>query len=221
MAKRQSREESIAGIKDAALHLFASRGYANASLEDVSSAAGFTKGAVYYYFKSKENLLLDILQDIEARSIGVTDSAVRALEGGIADKIVLFNELQARWANQCPNDLAILMLTSIESAQDPGTISQRVAAIYARIELLLHDILEEGKRKGEIASSVATEDAVLGIVAIHDGNMLLWYRSGCDPVMGRKLTLAARHATLERILGFAPAATPRSASAKPGILKKK
>ena len=59
----------MAGIKAAAVRLFASRGYANTSLEDVATAAGFTKGAVYYYFKSKENLLLSVLHAIEERSI--------------------------------------------------------------------------------------------------------------------------------------------------------
>ena len=68
----------MAGIKDAAVRLFASRGYANTSLEDVASAAGFTKGAVYYYFKSKERLLLNVMQDIEGRSIDKTVAAVHS-----------------------------------------------------------------------------------------------------------------------------------------------
>lgn len=217
MAKRKDREESTTSIKDAAVRLFASGGYANTSLEDVASAAGFTKGAVYYYFKSKENLLLDILQGIEERSIALTDSAVREQQGTLAEKVVLFNKLQARWAVECPNDLAILMLTSIESARAPSKVSKRVAAIYSKIEMLLRDIIDDAKRKSEIPESVSTEDAVLGIIAIHDGNMLLWYRSGCHPVMGRKLTLAARHMTLERVLGFASTTTipPSKAKSKP------
>ena len=68
----------MAGIKDAAVRLFASRGYPNTSLEDVATAAGFTKGAVYYYFKSKERLLLSVMQDIEARSIDKTVAAVHS-----------------------------------------------------------------------------------------------------------------------------------------------
>ena len=202
MAKRKSSEKSIESLKSAAVKLFATRGYANTSLEDIANAAGFTKGAVYYHFKAKENLLLDMLQDIEARSIGITDPAVRALNGSVADKVVLFNRLQARWASECPNDLAILMLTSIESASQPTTVARRVTAIYSKIEALLSDILEEGKRTGEIASAASVEDAVLGIVAIHDGNMLLWYRSGCHPVMGRKLALAARHLALQQVHGI-------------------
>ena len=202
MAKRKSSEKSIETLKSAAVKLFASRGYANTSLEDIANAAGFTKGAVYYHFKAKKNLLLDMLEDIEARSIGIADPAVRALNGTVADKVVLFNRLQARWASECPNDLAILLLTSIESARKPTTVARRVAAIYSKIEALLSDILEEGKRTGEIASAASVEDAVLGIMAIHDGNMLLWYRSGCHPVMGRKLTLAARHLSLQQVHGI-------------------
>jgi len=203
MAKRKSSKKSIESLKSSAVKLFASRGYANTSLEDIANAAGFTKGAVYYHFKAKENLLLDMLQDIEARSIGIADPAVRALNGTVADRVVLFNRLQARWASEYPDDLAILMLTSIESARDkPTTVAQRVAAIYSKIEALLSDIIEEGKRTGEIASAASVEDAVLGIVAIHDGNMLLWYRSGCHPVMGRKLALAARHLALQQVHGI-------------------
>lgn len=203
MAKRKSSEKSIESLKSSAVKLFASRGYANTSLEDIANAAGFTKGAVYYHFKAKENLLLDMLQDIEARSIGIADPAVRALNGSVADKVVLFNRLQARWAREYPDDLAILMLTSIESARDkPTTVARRVTAIYSKIESLLSDVLEEGKRTGEIASAASVEDAVLGIVAIHDGNMLLWYRSGCHPVMGRKLALAARNLALQQVHGI-------------------
>ena len=202
IARRKSSDESIESLKSAAVKLFASRGYASTSLDDVARAAGFTKGAVYYYFKAKENLLLDMLQDIEARSIGMTEPAVRALQGSVADKVTHFNRLQARWAGECPNDLAVLMLTSIESAREPTTVSRRVAAIYSRIETLLRDIIEEGKRTGEITDAASVEDAMLGLFAIHDGNMLLWYRSGCDPVMGRKLTLASRNMALERLRGI-------------------
>ena len=202
MTRRKGSEVSVDSLKSAAVKLFATRGYANTSLEDVAKAAGFTKGAVYYHFKAKENLLLDMLQDIERRSIGVTEPAVRELQGSVADKVTHFNRLQARWAGECPDDLAILMLTSIESAREPTTVSRRVAAIYSRIEDLLCYIIEEGKRKGEITAAASVEDAVLGLFAIHDGNMLLWYRSGCDPVMGRKLSLASRHMALERLRGI-------------------
>ena len=46
-----------AAIVEAALRIFAERGFHATSLEDVAAAAGITKGTVYWYFKQKDDLL--------------------------------------------------------------------------------------------------------------------------------------------------------------------
>lgn len=196
--KRNDPAVSIAQIKDAAIKLFARNGYANASLEEIAAAAKFTKGAVYYYFKSKERLLLQILDDIERRSIIKTAEAVKSSAGTAADKFVEFNFSQARWAASYPNDLAILMLTSIESANRKGKVTSRIARIYDTVRGVLEEILDEAKAKGEIPKSASTKEFVLAIMSLHDGNMLLWYRSGLEPETGRLLTAAGTKTVLDR-----------------------
>lgn len=196
--KRNDPAVSIAQIKDAAIKLFARNGYANASLEEIAAAAKFTKGAVYYYFKSKERLLLQILDDIERRSIIKTAEAVKSSAGTAADKFVEFNFSQARWAASYPNDLAILMLTSIESANRKGKVTSRIARIYDNVRGVLEEILDEAKAKGEIPKSASTKEFVLAIMSLHDGNMLLWYRSGLEPETGRLLTAAGTKTVLDR-----------------------
>ena|SRR5216684_804668 len=52
-------------IIDAAMHVFARKGYSNATNKDIAREAGITPGLIYYYFESKEALLYAIL---EARS---------------------------------------------------------------------------------------------------------------------------------------------------------
>lgn len=52
-------------IIDAALRVFAQKGYSNATNKDIAREAGITPGLIYYYFESKEALLNAIL---EARS---------------------------------------------------------------------------------------------------------------------------------------------------------
>jgi AcrR family transcriptional regulator len=44
-------------VLDAALDLFISKGFANTRVEDIATAAGLSKGAVYLYFPSKEAIL--------------------------------------------------------------------------------------------------------------------------------------------------------------------
>ena len=45
---------------DAAVELFYQRGYQATGVQDIVDRAGYTKGALYHYFKSKEDLLLEI-----------------------------------------------------------------------------------------------------------------------------------------------------------------
>jgi AcrR family transcriptional regulator len=52
-------------IIDAAMRVFAQKGFSNATNKDIARAAGITPGLIYYYFESKEALLNAIL---EARS---------------------------------------------------------------------------------------------------------------------------------------------------------
>lgn len=197
MAKRKNSEESIPTIKEAAIRLFGTKGYASTSLDEIATSAGFTKGAVYYYFKSKETLLLDILQDIQERSIDKTISKIEASTGSPIEKLVTFIDMQSRWAGLYPNDLAIMMLTSIETANSEGKVADKVKAIYAKMENVLYELIDQAKANGEVPKSVATGDMVTALMANHDGNMLLWYRSGCKPEVGRMLAAAARHMLLD------------------------
>ncbi|SDH55397.1 TetR/AcrR family transcriptional regulator [Microbacterium pygmaeum] len=76
-------------VMRAAVELFATQGYANTSVQQVVAAAGVTKGAMYHYFESKDDLLFGIyetllslqkarLDEIIARG-GATDDVVRAV----------------------------------------------------------------------------------------------------------------------------------------------
>jgi AcrR family transcriptional regulator len=47
-------------ILDAAARVIAEKGYAGASMEDIAAAAGYTKGAIYSHFASKEDLFAEL-----------------------------------------------------------------------------------------------------------------------------------------------------------------
>src|SRR5258708_9239521 len=49
------------------LRLFATRGVSNTSLDDVATAAGVTKGAIYWHFRNKDELFQAILDRIRSR----------------------------------------------------------------------------------------------------------------------------------------------------------
>lgn len=64
MARTGARAEAAEPVTErliaAATRLFAEHGYESTSVQDVVSAAGVTKGAMYHYFDSKDALLYEI-----------------------------------------------------------------------------------------------------------------------------------------------------------------
>ncbi|MGB3411762.1 MAG: TetR/AcrR family transcriptional regulator [Microthrixaceae bacterium] len=51
-------------LLEVATRLFYERGYASTTLQDLADEMGFTKAAIYYYAKNKEQLLLEIYEEI-------------------------------------------------------------------------------------------------------------------------------------------------------------
>lgn len=62
--ERREREERsrLAAILVAAENVFAARGYHDARMDDIAEAAELAKGTLYYYFKSKDEIYLHLLE---------------------------------------------------------------------------------------------------------------------------------------------------------------
>ena len=69
--KAQTRERLI----EAAARVFAEKGFAATSLDEVADAAGLTKGAVYSNFENKEDLVRVVLKAHQDRLTGISDIA--------------------------------------------------------------------------------------------------------------------------------------------------
>lgn len=77
------RAQTRARLLEAAAEVYARSGFAGATLEEVAAEAGFTKGAVYGHFGSKENLLLALFEE--------------HLAGQVAEQLALFDRDRATW----------------------------------------------------------------------------------------------------------------------------
>src|SRR5215470_18765707 len=72
-------------IVAAALQLFSNRGFAATRLEDVATVAGVSKGTVYLYFESKEQLFEAVVREAIAPNIDRAEAIVDAFEGPTPD----------------------------------------------------------------------------------------------------------------------------------------
>ncbi|MFC3573878.1 TetR/AcrR family transcriptional regulator [Streptomyces yaanensis] len=62
--KRQRRGDTRQRIQDVALELFAEQGYEKTSLREIAERLDVTKAALYYHFKTKEEILVGIFEDL-------------------------------------------------------------------------------------------------------------------------------------------------------------
>jgi AcrR family transcriptional regulator len=86
---RRRKEARPQEILDAALAVFAEKGFMAARMEDISRRAGVTKGTIYLYFESKEALFKALVRESLAPTIeGVVERA-KAYEGSSRDLLVL------------------------------------------------------------------------------------------------------------------------------------
>jgi AcrR family transcriptional regulator len=61
---RRQPEERPGQLLDAALHVFAEHGIAAAKLEEIAARAGVSKGTIYLYFESKEELFREVVRQL-------------------------------------------------------------------------------------------------------------------------------------------------------------
>jgi AcrR family transcriptional regulator len=78
LTPERRRDMTRTALLDAAEAIFAERGYYGVGLEDIAQAAGFTKGAIYSNFGSRQKLFRAVL---ERRNQRLLDAYARLLEG--------------------------------------------------------------------------------------------------------------------------------------------
>lgn len=80
-------EERPREILAAALRVFAERGYHSTRLDDIAAAAGVTKGTIYYYFKNKESLLLQLVAVGDCEHLAKLKALVRDAKGPVSARL--------------------------------------------------------------------------------------------------------------------------------------
>ena len=70
-----------AEILDAALKVFAQKGFAAARMDDIAKAAGVTKGTIYLYFENKEEVFKSLVRETVGTTLGAVAADVQTYQG--------------------------------------------------------------------------------------------------------------------------------------------
>lgn len=95
LTRAESKENTRRLLLEAAERVFRRQGYQRATLDSIAAEAGFTKGAVYWHFRSKEDLFIQLLGEGLKRNISLLE--MLALVGSELDRL---DEELGRWIDQ-------------------------------------------------------------------------------------------------------------------------
>lgn len=125
-AQGAAAEKTHRALLDAAHRLLTKLGYQGATLDRIATEAGFTKGAVYWHFKNKEALFLELLASGLRQNLQDID---RMLQLGGDDPDLLQREVGAYIDRQSHNSIPLLALElEIESRRNPS-----LAAVFLHV----------------------------------------------------------------------------------------
>lgn len=160
--------ENARRILDIAWMLFQQKGYRGLSLDELCEKCALTKPTLYYYFQSKENLYLRVLQ----RQIEWYHEAITAEELSTAQRLQRLAETMLK--SMSSNWLA--MLHDLEHIKDPNNHA-RIRAFFTQ-DLLepLSALMADAMRKGEIREEPPERVAwsFLGLVSTFTGRLPLF-----------------------------------------------
>ena len=173
--KEALRRKSIEKLTKSALGLFVEKGYYATSLESISAEADLTKGAIFFYFSSKENLALHLFEVLEKNIVDPLVSSLSAEAENHFERVINYIHTGAQFGIDRPNELLFMIQASIEFNQQDNAIGAAIRKLYKRLYDALEEVVEEGMKQNEFLEGKPSE-LVATIVAVHDGMMLEWHR---------------------------------------------
>lgn len=169
-------------ILDEALDLFIKQGYGKTSLSDISKQIGITKPAIYYYYESKNELVLAVLTrflDQVEQSLYNILHKEQSTQNMIQDLLTSLDNTGLIWFVQIGDrnqpdmidfDHYLLLFEGIKNFPE---IRQRLNSMYTNAINLMNQKIKQAQNLGEIRPDIDPEVLVFQIFSILEGAYLL------------------------------------------------
>lgn len=178
-ARKKQANEMRSRIRQAALTLFDKEGFENVSVEQIAQAAGCSVGNIYHYFKSKDELSLQMTANVDRIYSELAEQYSADEFTPAIDKLLDF---MCR-ALQISAEDEYLYRAFEQGLKYPeqGALKDSGKRVYHN---LLRTLVRSCQAQGSISSAYTADEVVEMLVTFHRGMLFQWriYESGFDLV---------------------------------------
>ncbi|MCP4447584.1 MAG: TetR/AcrR family transcriptional regulator [Myxococcales bacterium] len=180
--KQQERQARRRRIQRAARTVFAEKGYGKTSIEQIAREASLSVGAIYLYFRSKEDLYVSLLEE----TLELFDSEMTQIRNRtdlkVDDKLRNTWTFLTQWAGADIEATRVLRLVSQPNIrkQLSDEVAESVGKGIAQIRMHLSAMLREGASLDVVVSESAADTTVdlfwalfLGVLQTNDARLNL------------------------------------------------
>lgn len=182
--KRQALEMR-AKIQNTALSLFDREGFENVSVEEIAQTVGCSVGNIYHYFKSKDELAIQVTQMVDEAYTALEEEYLADRETSGREKLLDFvgRSLEISASDEMLYKAFIHGLRYPEQA----VLQKNDKRVYYR---LLRELVDLCQEEGSIHPSYDPDSLVEDLVVLHRGTLFEWriYQGSFDAAQhGRRM----------------------------------
>lgn len=176
MPKPDVSDERIPQILQAAAQIFSQHGVDGASMAQIARASGLSKATIYYYFKSKDEMVAALVQHLFEDD----EPALQALlqdERPVGQRLRQYSHDLLRLLNQ--NQALWPIFAEFRARATRNEAMQAiVGAYFERYIAAFTTLIEQGMAQGDLPADTVASDVAIAYVALIEGSLLLAQTSG-------------------------------------------
>lgn len=162
---QRRKEDRPQEITAAALAAFAKNGYAATRVDDVAKRAGVSKGLLYLYFKTKEELFKSVVRSFVIPKV---DTLIKIIETSDLSSEAFLRGPFLDFARQLPGSpvSVIVRLMVAEGPKHPDLLQFYWDNVVSRGLGAINELLRRGVERGEFRKSAVSEQPALFVMPV-------------------------------------------------------
>src|SRR3984957_7132856 len=174
--RRRRKAERPGEILEAAFAEFSRSGYAATTLDQVAERAGVTKGTIYVYFESKEQLFISVVREVTKATLDTVHDMFERHEGSTADLLrAQFSFIYQHIVEDRRRREVVRMLIA-EAPRFPELADRYYEEIHRPCLDMLRQAIQRGMDRGEFRNSAIIDlpQIVIAPIALVDLWMMMF-----------------------------------------------